>query len=224
MSHASRVTFHVVVNFAGARISWRIAMDVGPISRRDVLRTLTLCTTTSSVLKIIPLHAAEHVHKIAKEDKAKSPTGSYAPKFFTAHQYKTIQALCQTIIPPDEQSAGAIEAGAPEFIDLLTSENKDYQLRLGGGLMWLESTCRVRYGKVYLDCSPAEQKEILDLIAYRQNAQKDPGLSQGVRFFAFLRDLTTDGFFTSKIGIQYLRYIGNEVLSEFAGCPALPEG
>src|SRR5436309_15120334 len=115
MSHASRVTFHVVVSFAGARISWRIAMDVGPISRRDVLRALTLGTTTGSVLKIIPLHAAEHVHKIAKEDKAKSATGSYAPKFFTAHQYKTLQALCQMIIPPDEQSAVAIDAGSPEY-------------------------------------------------------------------------------------------------------------
>lgn len=199
-------------------------MNLGSVSRRDVLKTLTVGTTAGSVLKLIPLQAAEHVHKIAKEDKAKSPTGSYAPKFFTAHQYKTVQTLCQTIIPPDEQSGGAIEAGAPEFIDLLTSENKDYQLRLGGGLMWLDSTCRVRYGTVYLDCSAAEQKEILDLIAYRDNAKKDLSFSQGVRFFAFLRDLTTDGFFTSKIGIQYLQYMGNEVLSEFSGCPALPEG
>lgn len=199
-------------------------MDAGSVSRRDVLKTLTLGTTTGCVLRMISLHAAEHVHKIAKEDKAKSPTGSYAPKFFSAHQYKTVQALCQAIIPPDEQSAGAVEAGAPEFIDLLTSENKEYQLRLEGGLMWLDSTCRDRYGKVYLDCSPAEQKEILDLIAYRENAKRDPSLSQGVKFFAFLRDLTTDGFFTSKVGIQYLQYIGNEVLSEFSGCPALPEG
>jgi gluconate 2-dehydrogenase gamma chain len=185
---------------------------------------LTLGTTTGSVLRMIPLQAAEHVHKIAKDNKAKSPTGSYATKFFSAHQYKTLQALCQTIIPPDEQSPGAVEAGAPEFIDLLTSENEDYQLTLGGGLMWLDSTCRVRYGKVYLDCSPLEQKEILDFIAYRENSKKDPSLSQGVKFFAFLRDLTTDGFFTSKIGIQYLQYIGNEVLPEFSGCPALPEG
>ena len=42
----------------------------------------------------------------------------YAPKFFPAHQYKTLQALCQTIIPADSDSGGAVEAGDPEFINL----------------------------------------------------------------------------------------------------------
>src|SRR5256885_10160504 len=118
-------------------------MNFSSVSRRDVLKTLTLGTTTGSVLRMIPLQAAEHVHKIAKDNKAKSPTGSYAPKFFSAHQYKTGKALCQAIIPPDEQSAGAVEAGAPEFIDLLTSEIKESQLRLEGGFSALESISRV---------------------------------------------------------------------------------
>ena len=89
--------------------------------------------------------------------------------------------------------------------------------------MWLDSTCRDRFGKVYLECPPANQKEILDLIAYRESIEKDASLNPGVQFFAFLRDLTTDGFFTSKIGIEYLKYIGNEALAEFPGCPSLPE-
>ena len=119
---------------------------------------------------------------------------------------------------------GAIEAGAPEFIDLITSENKDYQVALGGGLMWLDNTCIDRYGKLYLDCTPTQQKEILDLIAYRKNAKQDPSLGQGIEFFAFLRKLTADGFFTSEIGIKYLGYIGNTYLKEFPGCPPVPEG
>jgi len=41
-----------------------------------------------------------------------------------------------------------VEAGAPEFIDLLTSENPGYQLRLGGGLFWLDGACTDRYGNV----------------------------------------------------------------------------
>ena len=73
-----------------------------------------------------------------------------------------------------------MEAGAPEFIDLLTSENPKYQLKLGGGLMWLDGVCGDRYGKTYLDCAPEQQKEILDLIAYTKNAEKDPSLSQGM--------------------------------------------
>ena len=45
----------------------------------------------------------------------------------------------------------------------------------------------------------------------------------GVAFFAFLRNLTCDGFYTSKIGIADLQYIGNTSLREFPGCPPSPE-
>ena len=89
----------------------------------------------------------------------------------------------------------------------------------GGGLMWLDSTCTDKYGKAYLDCTAKQKTEMLDCITYRKNAVEDASLSQGVAFFSFLRNLTADGFFTSKIGIQYLGYIGNGYLAEFPGCP-----
>lgn len=192
------------------------------ISRRDILKSLTMTAVTGSVLRVIPLEAAEYAHHMVKAEKA-AQGNVYAPKFFSAHAYKTLQSLCQTIIPSDDDAKGAIEAGAPEFIDLLTSENKDYQVSLGGGLMWLDSTCIDRYEKVYLECTRDQQKEILDLIAYRKNAKKDPSLGQGIEFFSFLRKLTADGFFTSEIGITYLGYIGNTYLAEFPGCPPVPE-
>ena len=193
------------------------------ISRRDVLKNLAVGVSAESVLRIIPLEAAEHVNRMVREEHAQASGGAYAPKFFSAHSYQTLRTVCQTIIPPDEQAGGALEAGAPEFIDLLTSENQEYQLTLGGGLAWLDSTCNDRYGKVFLECAAAQQKEVLDQIAYRENARKDPALGPGVTFFSLLRDLTTDGFFTSEIGIKYLEYIGNTYLAEFPGCPPLPE-
>ena len=195
-------------------------MALNPISRRDVLRTLAMGAAGGSVLQIIPLQAAEHVHALLTQEKARTPGGKYKPKYFAAHQYKTLTALCDLIIPTDDHSGGAVEAGAPEFIDLLTSENKDYQLTLGGGLMWLDSTCSDRFGHTFLDCTSAQKKEMLDQIAYRKNAISDPSLSQGIEFFAFVRNLTTDGFYTSAIGIKDLQYIGNTALKEFPGCPA----
>ena len=195
-------------------------MSAKSITRRDILKSLTVGVTAGSVLRVIPLAAAEYAHQAVKAEKASAP---YAPKFFSPHQYKTLQALCQTIIPADNDSGGALEAGAPEFIDLLTSENEQYQLVLGGGLMWLDSSCADRYGKPYLDCAPDQQKQILDLIAYRKNILADPTLSHGVDFFAFLRNITADGFFTSEVGIKYLQYIGNAYLKEFPGCPPIPE-
>jgi hypothetical protein len=189
------------------------------LTRRDVLKSFTIGAAATSVLRVIPAQAAEYAHRMIAAEKASTPGKSYVPKFFPAHQYQTLETICQTIIPADRDCGGAIEAGAPEFIDLLTSENKDYQLVLGGGLMWLDSACSDRYGKIFLDCSPEQQKEILDQIAYRENALAYPSLNQGIEFFRFLRNLTADGFFTSEIGIKYLGYMGSEYLAEFPGCP-----
>lgn len=190
------------------------------VSRRDVLKSLAVGAAAGSVLRVIPAQAAEYAHHMIAAEKA--ATKAYAPKFFGAHDYKTLQTLCQTIIPADGDSGGAVEGGAPEFIDLLTSENTDYQRMLGGGLLWLDSTCSDRYDKVFIECAPEQQKEILDQIAYRKNAASNPALSQGIEFFSFLRNMTADGFFTSEIGIKYLGYIGSTFLKEWPGCPPVP--
>jgi len=193
------------------------------ISRRDVLRSLAMGAVGGSVLQLIPLQAAEQVHHMVKQEKGRAAAGKYRPRFFAAHQYATLSGLCDAILPADEQSAGAVQAGAPEFIDLLTSENQQYQLSLGGGLMWLDGICSDRYGHPYLNCSAAQQKEILDLIAYRKNALTDRSISQGVEFFAFLRRLTSDAFYSSQIGINDLQYMGNTFVMDFPGCPPVPE-
>ncbi len=193
------------------------------ITRRDILKTLALGAAGGSVLQVIPAEAAEYVHQMVHKEKAAAPAGKYTPKFFSAPQYAALTVLCDAIIPKDERSGGAIEAGAPEFIDLLASENEKYQLKLGGGLFWLDGFCADRFDHAFVDCTPEQRKEVLDLIAFRKNAKQNPGLSQGVSFFAFLRNMTCDAFYTSKIGIEDLQYIGNTSVREFAGCPPLPE-
>jgi gluconate 2-dehydrogenase gamma chain len=191
------------------------------ILRRDVLKSLGIGLAAGSAARIIPLQAAEYAHKMVRAEK--TPKSSYQPKFFTPHQYKTLLALSAAIIPSGTQSGGALEAGAPEFIDLLTSENHDFQLKLGGGMMWLDSECTDRFGKAYVYCRADQQKQILDLIAYRKNLASAPSLSPGIEFFSFLRKFVADGYFTSEVGIKYLEYIGNTSLTEFPGCPEVRE-
>jgi gluconate 2-dehydrogenase gamma chain len=89
--------------------------------------------------------------------------------------------------------------------------------------MWLDGQCADRYNQTFLAATPDQKSEILDLVAFKKNALADPSLSQGVEFFAFLRRLTSDGFYTSEIGINDLQYIGNTFLKEFPGCPTPPE-
>ena len=193
------------------------------ISRRDILKNIAVGAAGGSMLQMIPAKAAELAHELIQKEKAASPAGKYTAKFFSRHQYQTLEFLCDAILPKDEVSGGAVEAGAPEFIDLLTSENEEYQLQLGGGLMWLDSFCVDRYAHTFLECTSGQQKEVLDLIAFEKNAKTDPALSQGTVFFAKLRKMTCDGFYTSRIGIEDLKYIGNTALAEFPGCPPLPE-
>ena len=192
-----------------------------PVSRRNLIKSLSLAAAATSVLRVIPLEAAEYAHHMVTTEKA-SKAGVYTPKYFSPLQYKTLRALCEATLPADAECGGAIAAGAPEFIDLLTSENAEFQLTLGGGLMWLDGQCIDRYGTSWIDSTAPQQTAMLDLIAYRKSIDEDASLSQGVEFFSFLRNLTADGFFTSKIGIQYLGYIGNGYLAEFPGCPPVP--
>ncbi len=192
------------------------------VSRRSLLKSLTMGAMVGSVLRVIPLQAAEHAHHMIDAEKADSKTGAYAPKFFDAHQYKTLQSLCESIFPADADSGGAIEAGAPEFIDLLTSENPEYQAKIGGLLRWLDATSTTRFSKAYLESTANQQKELLDIVSYRKSAAQDESLKEPVANFSFLRNLAADGFFTSKIGIKYLGYKGNTYLIDFPGCPPVP--
>jgi gluconate 2-dehydrogenase gamma chain len=191
------------------------------ISRRDVLKNLAIGAAGGSVLQMISAEAAALAHEMVHQAKATSAAGRYTPKFFSPHAYATLTTLCDRIIPKDEKSGGAVEAGAPEFIDLLCSENEEFQLQIGGGLNWLDSACRDHYEHTFLESTSEQKKEILDLIAYRKNAKSDPSLTQGITFFARLRQMTCDAFYTSKVGITDLQYIGNTALAEFPGCPPI---
>lgn len=188
------------------------------ISRRDILRNLTVGAVGGSVLRVIPAEAATLAHHIIREEKSLA-AGKYTPKFFDAHRYETLTVLCEMILPKDASSGGALEGQAPEYIDLLTSENPQMQLDIGGGLMWLDNFCSDRYSQTFLECKPAQRKEILDLLAFKKNGKDDPAIAQGIQFFAILRRMTCDAYFTSKAGIEDLQYIGNTALAEFPGCP-----
>jgi hypothetical protein len=165
-----------------------------------------------------PAAAQVHVHGssglVDPTAEAKKP-----PLYFSDAQYGAVGALCQLIIPRTADSGGAMEAGVPAFIDLLTSENQDYQRRLSGGLAWLDAFCMKQFGSGFMKCSEAQQKTVLDAIAYRSNGEQDGTLVPGVDFFAFMRGLVLDGYFTSKIGIEYLQFEGNRALASFPGCP-----
>jgi len=139
-----------------------------------------------------------------------------ADKYFTDAEMKTITLLTALIIPADEHSGSAADAGVPAFIEFTVKDQPQHQLPLRGGLRWLDVYCLKHYNKSFVDCSKEQQTALLDHIAYPEKAT--PEFSQGVAFFTLMRNLTATGFYTSEQGIKDLGYVGNRP-NEWDGVP-----
>jgi hypothetical protein len=130
-----------------------------------------------------------------------------AEKFFDDHEMKTIAILSDIIIPKDEVSGSATDAKVPEFIEFIVKDMPRHQVPMRGGLKWLDMQMLKRFNSDFASCSKEQQIEMVDLIAYPEQAK--PEMAAGVAFFNLMRDLTATGFFTSEIGIKDLDYKGN---------------
>jgi gluconate 2-dehydrogenase gamma chain len=158
-----------------------------------------------------PLEAGRLPEEIERNKKLN------AEKFFTAHEMATITVLADIIIPKDAKSGSASDAKVPEFIEFIVKDMPRRQVPMRGGLRWLDLQCLNRYNKTFVDAGSAQQIEMVTEIAYPQKAK--PEMQQGVSFFNRMRDLTATGFFTTKMGIEDLGYVGN-VPNKWTGVPA----
>lgn len=185
------------------------------MKRRESLKALALGAISTSVL----LHACDTEKKPAVSTPA-AGTGPdrhpfekerdeklMAEKFFDEHEMATIAVLADIIIPKDETSGSATEAGVPDFIEFIVKDIPAHQLPMRGGLKWLDVQSMKRHNKSFIACSAQDQLALVDEIAYPEQAK--PEMKQGVAFFNRMRDLTATGFFTSEMGLKDLGYAGN---------------
>lgn len=183
------------------------------INRRDSLKIMGVASlaglvwTTGCETKEAA-NTQEHVHntddtlKLSEADK-----NLMEQKFFTDHEMKTVTVLADMTIPADDRSGSASDAGVPEFIEFMMKDQPWHQTGMRGGLNWLDAQCRRQFNKNFVDCSEDQRKAMLDQIAYTGGDK--PEMSQGVNFFNNFRNFVATGFFTSKIGIEDLQYMGN---------------
>ena len=149
--------------------------------------------------------------------RATAKPAAFKPKFFTAHEYATVRVLVDIIIPKDERSGSATDAGVPEFMDFMMNDQATRQTPMRGGLAWIDLECEKRFDKRFLECTAVERTAVLDDIAWPSKAK--PELAHGVAFFNSFRDLTAAGFWSSKMGVMDLEYTGNTMMPEWPGCP-----
>jgi hypothetical protein len=188
------------------------------MDRRKSLKAMALGTVSTGLL----LDACKTADKNAVPGQAATPefTMDRAPeevvrdrklkseKFFTPHEMSTIGVLANIIIPADEKSGSATDAKVPDFINFIVNDMPEKQVPMRGGLRWLDLQSYKRYEKPFIDCNSQQQIAIVDDIAYPNKIK--PGMEQGVAFFSQMRNLTASGFYTTKIGIEDIGYMGNK--------------
>jgi len=185
--------------------------------RRTILRLLAAAPAAAGFTWTDAEAQQAHDHAQTAQAAAKKTGAPYKPKFFTAHEWATVNILVDIIIPKDERSGSATDAGVPEFMDFMMTDQPGRQTAMRGGLAWLDRECVNRVDKAFIDCTDAQRTDVLDDIAWPRKAP--PELSHGVAFFNSFRDLTASGFWTTKMGMKDLQYMGNVFVPEWKGCP-----
>lgn len=202
------------------------------MERRDLLKTLGV---TAALPILAPRYAAGAQ---APQDPApqgpawRGPAGTPAdpdlvrPKVtwenqLTAGELTTLAALCDMILPADDQSPGAATVGVPDYINEWASAPYDYQrnalVRIRGGLAWLNTESSRRFGKTFADAADAERSAICDDICYLPRAK--PEFRAAAAFFDTIRDLSATGFYTTREGMKDLGYVGNVPLQRWDSPP-----
>jgi gluconate 2-dehydrogenase gamma chain len=181
------------------------------VSRRELFQiagsvpALAAATAGAGLAQTHETHQDPHQHKV-----------------FDEHDWQTVRVLCDLIVPADERSGSATQAGVPEFIDdwldfrKEQDGNDDLSAHILGGLAWLSRESERLFGKTFTAAAVDQQKQILDRIAWPERAAAED--HRWAAFFSKFRDLTLDGFYSSKMGVADLPYLGNTAVEEWKGC------
>ena len=188
------------------------------VDRREALKLMALLPVAAAwELSPPQLERALQLLDSAGQDPGQQPEDD--PKFFTASEWQTVRMLADYIIPRDERSGSATDARVPEYIDFLLSDkdaSESFRVAMRGGLGWIDIECQRRFQSTFVRSTDQQRRAVLDDIAWPARAR--PEMSHGAAFFSRLRDLVGAGFFSSRIGWQDARYVGNQ-FHNWTGCP-----
>ena len=144
--------------------------------------------------QITPVSAAAQA--VAAED--------WEPLLFDSHQNKTVIALGELIIP-ETDTPGAKAANVNRYIDLMLHDvDPDKGHEFIKGLGWLDGHSIGLHSSPFVTLAEEHQVAILRAL----DGSNDAGLAEGAAFFARVKRLTVEGYYTSRIGIAELNKNG----------------
>ena len=185
--------------------------------RRDVIKFLAAAPLSVFAVTALDLEEASILTRDTLERLAQRGQ-QYQPKVFTAAEWRTVNILVDLVIPRDARSGSATDAKVPEFMDIFVQTRENMRTWMRTGLTWLDDECRKRFDTPFAECAAAQRTAVLDDIAWPRKARTE--MQAGVRFFNNFRNFTASGFWSSKIGVDDLQYVGNRAVAQWNGCPA----
>ncbi len=185
--------------------------------RRDFVKFLAAAPLAHFAVTALDLEDAAERTRDTLEKLAERGQ-QYQPKVFTSAEWRTVRVLVDLVIPRDARSGSATDAKVPEFMDVFMGTRENMRTWMRTGLTWLDEETKKRFSKAFVDCDDAQRKAVLDDIAWPRRAR--PEMQAGVRFFNNFRNFTASGFWSSKMGIDDLQYMGNRPTATWNGCPA----
>jgi hypothetical protein len=142
-----------------------------------------------------------------------------APLFFTKDEFALLDRLTDLIIPTDEHSPGAREAGVAAYIDRTTAEafaaeDKETWRK---GLQMMNALSVKANGAPFLQASREQQVAVLSKISKNE----ENGQTPEEEFWGQIKQTTALAYYSSSIGIHKdMNYKGNVLIREFVGYDA----
>ena len=196
---------------SGDRTDARAHGRTGAPDRREALKAMSLGALGVAAYGL-PAPALERFQR-------ELARGQYTWKFFTTRELETMRVLADLVVPRDERSGSATEAGTVEYADFVLSESGERTRQAWhDGCTWLDAECGRRFaGRRFVDCGATERAQLLDAIAWPSRAAAE--VRPGAEWFTRVRDLVGSGFFSSQMGVQDLGYEGGVFHPEWRGAP-----
>ena len=187
-------------------------------SRREILAGLAAVPAALAIPQDGVERAAAHAQLALDAERGGDLQGqAYVPVNFTPDEWRLVRLLVNYVIPADGRSGSATDAGVPEFMDFILGEYRGNQQWMREGLSWVNAECRRRFSAGFISCTDVQRRELLDAISYPRRAAES--VKPGVEFFNRFRNLTSSGFWSSRIGIADLGYVGNRPVAKWEGTP-----
>jgi len=176
------------------------------ISRRELLKRAGIV----GAAVIVPADALANVDAFpASPVQAPGTGGRPALEHLTAAEAEVLDAVVARLIPSDGTGAGALEAGATNYIDralggALASSRQGYN----AGLAALTQFARTSHGKSFTELSAAEQDAVLIAV----EAGTAAGFAGSAAFFNMVRTHTIQGTFCDPYYGGNANFVGWDLL------------